>query len=106
MTGKAVLEALLRKGIDVHPVDASGDLFSVLPRERFDRAWLALHGRGGEDGTIQGLLTMMNIPFTGSALLGSAISMDKLRTKRLLAGMSIDTPAYFELSGEQWTALR
>ncbi len=101
MTGQAVLEALLRKGIDVHPVDASGDLFSVLPRERFDRAWLALHGRGGEDGTIQGLLTMMNIPFTGSALLGSAISMDKLRTKRLLAGMSIDTPAYFELSGEQ-----
>jgi D-alanine-D-alanine ligase len=101
MTGKAVLKALLRKGIDVHPVDAVGDLFSVLSRDRFDRVWLALHGRGGEDGTIQGLLTMMNMPFTGSALLGSAISMDKLRTKRLLAGMGIDTPAYCELSGEQ-----
>lgn len=101
MTGQAVLEALLRKGIDVHPVDAVGDPLNALSQDRFDRVWLALHGRGGEDGTIQGLLTMMNMPFTGSALLGSAISMDKLRTKRLLAGMGIDTPAYCELSGEQ-----
>ena len=101
MSGQAVLEALVRKGIDAHPVDAAGDPLNALSQDRFDRVWLALHGRGGEDGTIQGLLTMMNMPFTGSAVLGSAISMDKLRTKRLLAGMGIDTPAYCELSGEQ-----
>ena len=101
MSGQAVLEALVRKGIDAHPVDAAGDPLNALSRDRFDRVWLALHGRGGEDGTIQGLLTMMNMPFTGSAVLGCAISMDKLRTKRLLAGMGIDTPAYCEMSGEQ-----
>lgn len=101
MSGQAVLEALVRKGIDAHPVDAAGDPLNALSQDRFDRVWLALHGRGGEDGTIQGLLTMMNMPFTGSAVLGCAISMDKLRTKRLLAGMGIDTPAYCEMSGEQ-----
>ena len=100
MSGQAVLESLVRKGVDAHPVDAADDPLGALSRDRFDRVWLTLHGRGGEDGTIQGLLTMMKMPFTGSDVLGCAISMDKLRTKRLLAGMGIDTPAYCELSGE------
>jgi len=94
MSGKAVHEALLQKGVDAHAVDTADDLITILQNGRFSRAWIALHGRGGEDGTIQGLLQFLRIPFTGSGVMGSAISMDKLRTKQLLTGAGLETPDY------------
>lgn len=94
LTGQAVFEALRRQGVDAHAVDARGDLAGALTAGRFGRVWIALHGRGGEDGTLQGLLDHLHLPYTGSGVLGSAISMDKLRTKRLLHGAGIPTPRY------------
>jgi len=94
MSGKAVYEALLQKGVDAHVVDPAEDLISALQNGDFSRAWIALHGRGGEDGVIQGLLQFLGIPFTGSGVMGSAISMDKLRTKQLLTGAGLATPDY------------
>ncbi|MFQ5634811.1 MAG: D-alanine--D-alanine ligase, partial [Gammaproteobacteria bacterium] len=99
MSGRAVHEALLDRGVDAHVVDAARDLIPTLERERFDRAWIALHGRGGEDGRIQGLLEFMRIPYTGSGVRGSAIAMDKLRTKQLLTGAGLATPDYAILRG-------
>lgn len=99
LSGQAVLEALLQRGVDAHAVDTARDLVATLEREGFDRAWIALHGRGGEDGTIQGLLEFLHIPYTGSGVRGSAIGMDKLRTKRLLAGAGLATPAFLVLNG-------
>ena len=94
LTGKAVHGALLQRGVDAHPVDAADDLVTALQNGGFDRVWIALHGRGGEDGTVQGLLQFLGIPYTGSGVMGSAISMDKLRTKQLLVGGGLATPAY------------
>ena len=91
MSGKAVHGALLDRGVDAHAVDSARDLVATLERGGFDRAWNALHGRGGEDGTIQGLLEFMGIPYTGSGVKGSAIGMDKLRTKQLLTGAGLAT---------------
>lgn len=105
MSGQAVLDGLLRQNVDAHAVDGAGDLVSRLQQGRYDRTWIALHGRGGEDGTVQGLLKFLGIPFTGSDVMGSAIAMDKLRSKRLMAGAGLLTPAYEVLHGEQDFAL-
>lgn len=86
LTGAAVLKALRNKGVNAEGLDAGPDLLARLTAGNYDRVWIALHGRGGEDGTLQGLLSFLGLPFTGSGVLGSAISMDKLRTKRLLQG--------------------
>lgn len=94
LTGEAVHGALRRRGVDAHKVDPATNFPAALQEGRFDRVWLALHGRGGEDGTMQGLLSCLGIPYTGSGVLGSAISMDKLRTKRLLAGVGLPSPPY------------
>ena len=94
LTGAAVLKALRNKGVQAEGLDAGGDLLARLTAGRYDRVWIALHGRGGEDGTLQGLLSFLGLPFTGSGVLGSAISMDKLRTKRLLQGAGLPTPRY------------
>ena len=99
MSGEAVLKALRTRGVDAHPVDAAEDLVGILREQRFERAWIALHGRGGEDGTVQGLLEILGIPYTGSGIKGSAISMDKLRTKRLIAGAGLGTPDYRVITG-------
>jgi len=99
MSGQAVQAALLRRQIDAHPVDAVGDLVDQLQSGAYDRVWIALHGRGGEDGTLQGLLEHCQIPYTGSDVLGCAVSMDKLRSKYLLVGAGLATPAYRVLSG-------
>jgi D-alanine-D-alanine ligase len=80
-SGAAVLAGLREAGVDVHPLDVGEDIFEQLARGRFDRAFNVLHGRGGEDGTIQGALEMAHIPCTGSGVLGSALAMDKQRTK-------------------------
>lgn len=99
MTGKAVLEALRRRGVDAHDLDPGPDIIERLRTQRFDRAWIALHGRGGEDGTIQGAMETAGLPFTGSGVLGSALGMDKLRSKQLFLAAGLATPA-FELVTE------
>jgi len=101
MTGQAVHQGLLDRGVDAHAVDSADDLIMHLQQGQYSRAWIALHGRGGEDGTIQGLLQFLGIPYTGSGVMGSAICMDKLRTKQLLVGAGLATPAFQVLSGEQ-----
>ena len=101
MSGAAVLKALRGQGVDAHRVDAADDLVATLQAGAFDRAWIALHGRGGEDGTVQGLLEFLGISYTGSGIKGSAISMDKLCTKRLIAGAGLATPDYRLVTGPQ-----
>jgi len=94
ISGKAVLEALRSKRVDAHPFDpAERELFD-LRREGFQRVFIALHGRFGEDGTVQGALEVMRIPYTGSGVMGSAISMDKWRTKLVWAASGIPTPRF------------
>jgi len=94
MSGKGVLQALRSKGVDAHPFDPSErDLFE-LRREGFERCFIALHGRGGEDGTVQGALEVLGIPYTGSGVLGSAIAMDKWRTKMIWLANRLPTPGY------------
>lgn len=97
-SGKAVLTALQNLGADVIGIDVRFDdaLFSQL--RAIDFAFIALHGRGGEDGVIQGLLEMMGIPYTGSGVAASALGMDKLRTKWLWQGAGLPTPEFFSVS--------
>jgi D-alanine-D-alanine ligase len=95
LSGGAVLDALQAAGVDAHAVDAAApDLLEQLTRGGFDRAFIALHGRGGEDGVIQGLLETIGMPYTGSGVLGSALGMDKLRTKQIWQSAGIPTPAF------------
>jgi D-alanine-D-alanine ligase len=94
LTGTAVCDALSERGVDVRAVDAIDGFIDELVAGGFDRVWIALHGRGGEDGTVQGLLEMLGLPYTGSGVLGSALAMDKLRTKQLLEGVGIATPPW------------
>jgi D-alanine-D-alanine ligase len=94
MSGNGVLKALRAKGVDAHPFDpAERDLFD-LKREGFARCFIALHGRGGEDGTIQGALELLGLPYTGSGVMGSAIGMDKWRTKMVWIANKLPTPRY------------
>jgi len=94
MSGNGVLKALKSKGVDAHAFDpAERDLFE-LKREGFARCFIALHGRGGEDGTVQGALEVLGIPYTGSGVLGSALAMDKARTKLVWQASGIPTPAF------------
>jgi D-alanine-D-alanine ligase len=99
LTGRAVLAALQRRGVDAHAFDPKDRALSDLIAERFDRVWIALHGPGGEDGTLQGALEYLGVPYTGSGVLGSAIAMDKLRTKRLAQSIGIATADYLVLRG-------
>lgn len=93
-SGKEVLEALQRAGVNAFGIDYHGKVSQLQDGEPFDRAFLALHGRGGEDGTMQGVLEAMDIPYTGSGVMGSAIAMDKMRTKYLWQGMNLPTPRF------------
>jgi D-alanine-D-alanine ligase len=99
LTGTAVHQALSARGVDAHRIDPAQDFPEALQAGGFDRVWLALHGRGGEDGTMQGLLTCLGLPFTGSGVLGSAIAMDKLRSKRLIEACGVPTPRFRVLGG-------
>lgn len=94
-SGGAVLEALRARGVDAEALDPSvpGALDRLAAGE-FDRAFNILHGRGGEDGVIQGYLDTLGLPYTGSGVLGSALAMDKLRTKQLWQGVGLPTPAF------------
>ncbi|PXX90128.1 D-alanine--D-alanine ligase [Marinobacter vulgaris] len=93
-SGQAVLSALLSAGVDAYPVDVRGCLLKTVEDPQFDRVFIALHGRGGEDGTIQAILSQAGIPYTGSELLASALAMDKLRTKYVFEGCGLPTPAF------------
>lgn len=93
-TGAAVFAALQRKGIEAEMIDTQQNYITKLQDGNFARAFIALHGRGGEDGSIQGLLDSMNIPYTGSGVLGSALSMDKVRSKRIWQCLGLATPPF------------
>jgi len=99
-SGAMVLQALRSRGVNALPFDPGERGLDALIDERFDRAFVALHGRFGEDGTIQGILEWLGIPYTGSGVLASALAMDKLRAKRLWAAEKLPTPAY-EVLGEK-----
>lgn len=91
-SGAQVLAGLQRAGVDAVGIDAGRDILQVLAGGGYDRVFLVLHGRGGEDGQIQGGLEVLGLPYTGSGVLGSALAMDKLRTKRFWAGSGFPTP--------------
>jgi len=91
VSGAAVLAGLKRRGIDAHGVDPRDVPLASLVGQGFDRVWIALHGPGGEDGTVQGALEVLGLPYTGSGVLGSALGMDKLRTKRLAQALGVNT---------------
>jgi D-alanine-D-alanine ligase len=97
-SGAMVLAALRKKGVDAHPFDPRDRGLDALIAERFDRVFIALHGRYGEDGTVQGALELLGIPYTGSGVLGSALAMDKWRTKLVWQAAGVPTPLY-ELLG-------
>ncbi|WP_040852003.1 D-alanine--D-alanine ligase [Thiorhodospira sibirica] len=96
-SGQAVLQALLRCGVDAQGIDVGQDILTVLQQASFDRAFIALHGRGGEDGVLQGALEVMGLPYTGSGVLGCALGMDKLATKHVWGGAGLPTPDYLLL---------
>ena len=93
-TGAAVLEALQKRGIDAHAWDPAEKSMAAFAAAEFDRVWIALHGPGGEDGALQGLLQWLEIPYTGSGVMASAIAMDKVRSKHLFRAAGIPTPDY------------
>ena len=101
LTGGAVLEALKRRGVDAHAFDPRDLPLTELGAQRFARVWIALHGPGGEDGTLQGALDYLGVPYTGSGVMGSAIGMDKLRTKRLAQSCGVPTADFVVLRGAQ-----
>lgn len=94
LSGNAVLKALQSKGVDAHAFDPAEKSLCVLKDEWFQRAFIALHGRGGEDGTLQGALETLGVPYTGSGVMASAISMDKWRTKLIWLAHGLPTPSY------------
>lgn len=97
-SGAAVLAALQATGVDACGIDVGADIMQQLCAQPFDRAFIVLHGRGGEDGTIQGLLECAGIPYTGSGVLASALAMDKLRTKQVWHTLGLPTPQHATLS--------
>jgi D-alanine-D-alanine ligase len=99
LSGNAVLAALKRRGVDAHAFDPKDRPLQALRSEGFDRVWIALHGPGGEDGTMQGALEWIGVPYTGSGVLASALTMDKLKTKRVVVGAGYAAPEYAVLTG-------
>jgi D-alanine-D-alanine ligase len=94
LSGNAVLKALRERGVDAHPFDPAERSLSELAREGYTRVFIALHGRFGEDGTVQGALETLHIPYTGSGVMASALAMDKWRTKLVWLASGIPTPRY------------
>jgi D-alanine-D-alanine ligase len=101
LSGNAVLEALRRRGVDAHAFDPRDEPLGSLVAQRFARVWIALHGPGGEDGTLQGALEYLGVPYTGSGVMGSAIGMDKVRTKRLALAAGVATADFVVLNGPE-----
>jgi len=106
MSGRNVLEALRGAGLDAHAFDPAEREVLDLKREGYSRAFIALHGRYGEDGTVQGALELMGIPYTGSGVMASALSMDKVRTKMVWASAGIPTPRFEVVdAGSDWAGV-
>jgi D-alanine-D-alanine ligase len=106
MSGNAVLQALREAGVDAHPFDPAEREVFELAREGFQRVFIALHGRYGEDGTVQGALELMGIPYTGSGVMASALAMDKVRTKMVWVACGLPTPRWEILdAGCDWGAV-
>jgi len=105
-SGSAVLKALVDLGIDAFAVDVGENAAQQLSQTDFDRAFIALHGRGGEDGTMQGLLELLNKPYTGSGVMASALGMDKWRTKLVWDACEVATPKAFVLEDDSdWDSI-
>ncbi|WP_371188136.1 D-alanine--D-alanine ligase [Thalassotalea maritima] len=100
-SGQAVTEALSQAGFQVTAIDTAKQPLSALIEHGIDRVFIALHGRGGEDGCVQGALEYMQIPYTGSGVLGSALAMDKVRSKQIFAASGLATADFVVLSIEQ-----
>jgi D-alanine-D-alanine ligase len=98
MSGKGVLDALISKGVNAHAFDPGQQAITELAAQKFDRVFIALHGRYGEDGTMQGLLEQMSLPYTGSGVLASALAIDKQATKRLWSSFNLATPRFVMLN--------
>jgi len=94
MSGNGVLQALTSKGIDAHAFDPAERSLGELEAERFDRVFIALHGRYGEDGSLQGALELLGIPYTGSGVMASSVGMDKITTKIVWLAAGVPTPTY------------
>ena len=106
MSGDAVHQALLNLAVDVVAIDAGENLLQRLPDYQLDRVFIALHGPGGEDGTLQGALEYLNLPYTGSGVLASALAMDKLRCKQMWQGMGLPTSDFALLDADSdWSAV-
>lgn len=99
-SGQAVLDALIRSEVDAYSFDPAEQVLEDLLRQGFDRAFIALHGRFGEDGTIQGVMEWMRLPYTGSGVMSSALAMDKWRTKLLWQAVGIPSPRYVLLHAD------
>ena len=106
MSGTGVLQALQAQGVDAHPFDPKDHDLAELKRQGFQRCFVALHGRHGEDGTVQGALELLGIPYTGSGVMASAVAMDKVMTKRLWAADGLPTPRWAVLAPPEQTAAR
>jgi len=106
MSGAAVYQALQNLGVDVVLIDAQNDLLQTLPSHNLDRVFIALHGPGGEDGTLQGALEYLGLPYTGSGVLASALAMDKLRCKQMWQGIGLATADFAVLDSQSdWTGI-
>ena len=106
MSGNGVLEALRVKGVDAHAFDTGLRCPTEIAKENFDRVFISLHGRFGEDGTIQGLLELLGLPYTGSGVLASALAIDKIVTKQVWISNGLATPEYVELTADSnWNAV-
>jgi len=100
-SGQQVLSGLQHKGVNAIAVDIKDDMVSPILNRNFDRVFNIIHGRGGEDGVLQGVLEALKIPYTGSGVMASALSMDKLRTKLCWQGANLPTPSWVVLATEQ-----
>jgi D-alanine-D-alanine ligase len=99
-SGNAVYQALLNNKVDVHAIDVKTNVLEALRGTSFDRVFNVIHGRGGEDGVLQAVLEILSLPYTGSGVLASALSMDKLRTKLCWQGAGLPTPKWILLQNE------
>lgn len=103
MSGEGVLKALQSKGVNAHAFDPANQAMDQLTQQNFTHAFIALHGRYGEDGSVQGALELLGIPYTGSGVMASAIAMDKVMTKRIWSALGLSTPKSVSLAPDEQT---
>ena len=101
MSGEGVLKALQSKGVNAHAFDPANQAMDQLTQQSFTHAFIALHGRYGEDGSVQGALELLSIPYTGSGVMASAIAMDKVMTKRIWSALGLSTPKSVSLAPDE-----